>query len=300
MRSVLPFLALPLLAVSPCNAQPREIHYTTPAMARVVIDSNRPYRRATVTGVGDVELTLDVYHATTRPDSGLPPLLVFVHGGLVEGTRPLAKDWPSYRSWGRAAAANGMTGVVLNHRMNTSDNADSAASDLVEALKHLRTNAAALGVDANRICVAFYSAGGPMASVLLRGQQAGIRCVLLFYPFLDVEHLRSPTAFRPAASAARLRAMAFWSPRFYLSRGPAGLPPIFLARAGRDAIPRLNASIDRFVDVALASNVQLDLYTHPTGEHGFDVVNRDDRTREIIVQALRFAQRHLGMAVQAH
>ena len=68
--------------------------------------------------------------------------------------------WPSYQSWGRLAAASGMVGVVFNPRMSTADN------------------------------VAFYSAGGPLSSVVLRDPKPSVRCVVLYYPYLDLEHMR--------------------------------------------------------------------------------------------------------------
>ena len=71
----------------------------------------------------------------------------------------------------------------------------------------------------------------------------------------------------------------------------AGLP-IFIARAGLDQ-PMINETIDLFVQEALAGNVVLDVMNHPSGRHGFDILDDDDRSREIIARAVAFAQAHV-------
>ena len=73
-------------------------------------------------------------------------------------------------------------------------------------------------------------------------------------------------------------------------------PPLFLARAGRDAIPTLNARLDAFVGSAIAANAPITIVNHPTGAHGFDVANDDERSREIIRAALEFMKAHLNLA----
>jgi hypothetical protein len=68
---------------------------------------------------------------------------------------------------------------------------------------------------------------------------------------------------------------------------------MFVARAGQDQIPGVNDSIDRFVAAAIASNAPITLMNHPTGEHGFDNQNDDNRSHEIIQSALAFMHNHL-------
>ncbi len=42
-----------------------------------------------------------------------------------------------------------------------------------------------------------------------------------------------------------------------------------------------------------SGNAQLDLMNHPSGRHGFDSLDDDDRSREIIARAVAFAQVHV-------
>ena len=78
----------------------------------------------------------------------------------------------------------------------------------------------------------------------------------------------------------------------YLEAKPEALPPIFIARAGLDS-PRINESIDHFVQDAAARSVSVETMDHPQGQHGFDVLDDDDRTREIVVCTLEFVKEHV-------
>lgn len=282
-----------LLAALAATAQaqaPGPILLRVDGADRVEVTRNLAYKTTTVAGQPNQPLALDVYRALSgnRP----APFVVFVHGGLSPRQAPAAKDWPSYQSWGRATAASGMAAVILNHRMNTNDNVADAVADVRDAIAFVRSRAAAHGLDPERMCVAFFSAGGPIAGAFLREPPSYLRCLVLYYPYLDLEHLREQTPFRGPYPSATVDSLVWYSPRAALARG-AALPPILLARAGKDEIPYLNASVARFMADAVANNVSTDFVNHPVGLHGFDTRTDDARTRDIIAQTFAFMQRHL-------
>ena len=62
---------------------------------------------------------------------------------------------------------------------------------------------------------------------------------------------------------------------------------MLIARAGRD-MPQVNEPLKQFLDAALAYDVNLELLNHPAGEHAFDIVTDDARTRQIIGRTLAF------------
>jgi acetyl esterase/lipase len=259
--------------------------YELPGMRQVTVRRDIPY--------GSHGLTMDVY--APPGVAARRPALIFVHGGLVArqpGPRPT--EWPTYRSWGRLVGAAGLVGVVFNHRLTTDENVSEGAADVLAALSHVRSNAAAFGVDADRLCVAVFSAGGPLASVVMRERMRHVRCLVLFYPFLDLEHMRSQSPFRPAHPAAHVDSLVpRYSPAHLLGVVPDSLPPIFLAMAGQDQIPRLNESIERFMHAAVEHRVHIDFALHRHGVHGFDQRNPDARTAEILERVLSFVRRHL-------
>jgi hypothetical protein len=69
--------------------------------------------------------------------------------------------------------------------------------------------------------------------------------------------------------------------------------PLFIARAGRDEMPGLNATIDRFVPAAIARAMSITLANHPTGPHSFDLLDDSPTTRAIVRQILAFLTIHL-------
>ena len=272
---------------------PDAIYYELPGMANVTVTSDVTYRTVNESG-RNVALTMDVYRPPTARTGQRFPALIFVHGGLTLDQPRTAKDWGIYQSWGRVAAASGLVGVTFNHRMTTNDNVDIASGDLRAAIDLVRRNAAQWNVDPDRLCLAFYSAGGPLSSGPLRERPPYLKCVVLYYPFLDLEHLRTQTQFRPAYSSTHVDSLLGYSPAAVIRRDPATVPPIFLAMAGQDAIPRLNESVERFLTAAVRAHLTIDFYLHPVGEHGFDRRNRDPRTRAIIEATLAFVHRYTG------
>ena len=125
-----------------------------------------------------------------------------------------------------------------------------------------------------------------MLSLAMRGDTPYVRCVVGFYAFMDIQQ----SDYRKTETAETIKA---FSPITYL-QDPGKIPPIFIARAGRDEVPTMDDSIDRFVREALVRNIALTFMNHPQGVHGFDNQNDDERSREIIRSAIAFMHTHLG------
>lgn len=261
----------------------KPVVYGVPGMERVAVKSNLKY-----TAADNPHLLMDVYTPPGLAKGERRPAVLFIHGSA--GAEARAKDWGIYVSWGRLAAASGMVGVTFTHRLGyPKPLLNDAASDVEAAVAYVRANADALGVDKDRICLAAYSGGGPLLSAALRERPPYVRCLVSFYAFLDVR--QSPT-HTPHESAGTLER---FSPAAQLGGGAGASAPLFVARAGLDAIPTLNDSIDRFVREAVAKNAALTVYNHPRGVHGFDNQTPDARSREIVRAALDFMRTHLGL-----
>jgi acetyl esterase/lipase len=251
---------------------------TVPGMDRVRVRPNLVYEE-----VGGTKMHADVY---LPPDDGKgtrPPVVVFQAGG-AENT----KDWAAYTSISRLFAASGFAAVAFNHRLRYPQRRYAeGAEDLRNLLELLRRDGPSLGLDGTRVAIATFSGGGPMLAPLLRDRPPSVRALAGFYAFLDTEHVKLEEA-----EITKQTARAF-SPLAAIESG-AQPPPLFVARAGRDAIPGVNVSIDRFVAKALERNLTLTVVNHPAGAHGFDHKDADARTREILEMALAFFRAHLG------
>nr|AQQ74477.1 hypothetical protein [uncultured bacterium] len=151
----------------------------------------------------------------------------------------------------------------------------------------MRSNAARFQVDSDRICLAAYSAGGPLMTLGYDAKRPYVRCLIAFYAFLDIQQ---SALHRDNEPAERVRA---YSPIEHLGEPRANAIPMFIARAGRDEIPTMNDSIDRFIARAIWENANVVVWNHPQGVHGFDNQNDDARSREIIAAALAFMKEHL-------
>lgn len=239
--------------------------------------------------VGQTRLLADFYLPRPRPRDAVFPAVILIHGGVGEvPVKP--KDWGAYVSWGELIAASGMVGIPFNHRLGFPEpHFDEAFSDLADLIAFVRENAEYFHVDKDRICLAAYSAGGPLLSAAMRERRPYIRCLVSYYNFLDLQ--KHPRVFE-YASMEKLKEI---SPITYVERDNPNIPPMLIARAGRDEIPDLNDSIDRFIQAAIAHNAAVTIANHPTAPHGFDTRTPDARTREILKQTLDFLKWHLGL-----
>ena len=108
---------------------------------------------------GSMDLTLDVY----QPPAGVTPKrMAIIHlfgGGFFAGN----KNAGYIVNDARALGARGYTNVSANYRLQTQGSWPAQIHDVKAAIRWTRANAARLGIDANRIAVAGYSAGGMLA-----------------------------------------------------------------------------------------------------------------------------------------
>jgi acetyl esterase/lipase len=251
----------------------RPIVLSVPGMERVVVHSNLTY-----TQVDDPLVRMDVYVPADVQADERRPIVMLIHGG-VPASLPV-KDMGAYRSWGRLIAAQGMVAVTFTHRLRWPiSQLNEPAADVRAAIDFARANASKFNANPDRMCIAAYSAGGPLLTVTLQDERRYVRCQLAIYPLVDVQGFGVTDEPKFALET-------------YIER--PSFPPLFLARAGRDAIPTLNERLDAFIGSAIAANAPITLVNHPTGEHGFDVANDDERSREIIRAALEFMKAHLN------
>jgi acetyl esterase/lipase len=236
---------------------------------------------------GDRTLKLDVYRPASRGHAN--PVVFLVNGDAPEEIIATAKDWGVFRSYGEHLAARGIVGVPFNHRSSNRMEPTDVAKDVRAAIAFVRGEADALGVDADRVGIWVFSAGGPFGlAPFLQRRPDWLRCAAGFYTIWDLGPLR---ASLPSATDESTRR---WSCLTALDADTPDLPPLLLMRAGRDSA-RLLEGTDTFVRRARQRGVDLTVLEHPTGRHGFDTLDDDDRSREIIHEALEFFARHLSL-----
>jgi acetyl esterase/lipase len=234
---------------------------------------------------GDRVLKLDVYRpASSRVTS---PVVFLVNGDAPEEIIATAKDWGVFRSYGEHLAARGIVGVPFNHRSANRLAPTEVAADVQAAIGFVRGRGVDLRIDVDRVGVWVFSAAGPfgLAPLLLRRPE-WLRCVAGFYTIWDLAPLRASLPWATDESVRR------WSCVTALDAEHSDLPPLLVARAGRDHAALLEGT-DTFVRKAQERGVDLTVVDHPTGQHGFDTRDDNERSREVIRETLEFFVRHL-------
>jgi dienelactone hydrolase len=203
------------------------------------------------------------------------PAVVFVHGGPVrDTTSPTPRDWPSLVGYGRAVAARGAVGVVLDHRLRDLSDYGPSAQDLADAVETVRAHPR---VDGDRIALWFLSGGSCLAAGWLDAAPDRLRCIAFSYPLLaDAPGLPVDARFRPVAALAGWRGV-----------------PIVLTSVGLER-PHVAATVDQFLAAAGERRVDVRVITVPNGHHAFDCLDDTDESREAIVEAIDAVLGYLG------
>ncbi len=254
------------------NPFTRSVVLRIPAAEAVHVTRDQPW--------GDAGRMLDLYRAPGA--AGPLPAVVLVTGFPDPGFRNIAgcafKDTAPFRSWARLLAASGLAAVTY---VNVDPGADAPA-----LLTHLQENAGALGIDPARCGLWACSGHVPTALGMLgRTAPPRLRCAALCYGYmLDLE---GSTEVTDAS-----RQFRFAVPDVAADRIPPDVP-LLIARAGADATPGVNRSIDRFARYAESRALPVEIVEHPTGPHAFDVLEDSDASRAVIERVVGFLRKHL-------
>ncbi|MEV0981673.1 alpha/beta fold hydrolase [Streptomyces sp. NPDC049915] len=203
------------------------------------------------------------------PDADGPrPAVVFVHGGPVPaGSRPTPREWPTMVGHARLAAAEGMVGVTLDHRLHDVGE-ERAAADVTAAVDVVRADPR---VDADRIALWFFSGGGLLTAPWLAAPPSWLRCLAASYPILAPLPSWGLTdaRFQPVPAVAQ-----------------AGALPLVLVRAGLET-PEIAATVEEFVAAAKDCGAALELIDVPGGHHGFETLDPPEEIRPALRHAMR-------------
>lgn len=223
------------------------------------------------------DLPMDVYYPSSQPGRA-PVVLVALAYPDPEGR---LRTYGPVTSWARLVAASGMAAVLYG--------GEAPEEDVHAALQHVRANADALGLDADR--VGLFAASGNVTvglSALMRDRR--LACAALLYGY-TMDPVGSTAVADMGRQAGFVNACAGRS----VDDLPEDVPMLFV-RAGHDRFPGLNDALDALIVKALVHNLPIWLINHATGGHGFDLEEDTAASRGIIQQVLAFLRLHLDPA----
>jgi acetyl esterase/lipase len=221
---------------------------------------------------GDMDMTLDVYHP---PEGVTPKRMAIIHlfgGGFFAGN----KNAGYIINDAKALGNRGYTSVSANYRLQTQAKWPAQIHDVKAAIRWTRANAAKIGVDADKIVVAGYSAGGMLAllaagtndkpefegTVGTPGVSSKVNACIGVYP---LESAQIATGLFPEGQATPEN-IAAASPTTYI--GSSFAPTIFIHGEADTTVP-VSSSIDFFTKLK-AANVASALTVIQGAAHAFD------------------------------
>ncbi|MBL4886501.1 MAG: alpha/beta hydrolase fold domain-containing protein [Planctomycetaceae bacterium] len=227
--------------------------------------------------VGDVELSLYIYHPATHPADELKPAIVFFFGGGWAGGTP--KQFIPHCEY---LASRGMVAVTADYRVKNKHGVwpQSCIADAKSAIRYLRKNAKRLGIDPNRIAAGGGSAGGHLAAATgtisefdepTEDLQISSKpnAMVLFNPALMLAELDGsdllPESFEMKVAEKINIAATRLSPVHHVSKH---LPPTIIFHGQADEeVPYASSKLFHEKLVALKCNSQM--RSHAGQAHGF-------------------------------
>ena len=227
--------------------------------------------------VGGQELNLDLYkpsssHAGPRQRPGV----LIIHGGSWQ-----SGDNGDVATLNRYLAGQGYLVAAMNYRLAPQHKFPAALEDVRQAIGYLKTHAADLGLDANRLVLLGRSAGGQLAMLAAYSPvDPAIRGAIAFYAPPDLRFSYSFPA-NPAVLDSRGMLKAYLGsdpdqmPNTYLEASPfyfvgSATPPTLLIHGVRDEMVAL-AQSERLAARLVSNGRRQFLLAMPWATHGCDL-----------------------------
>lgn len=239
--------------------------------------------------VDGMHLKMDVYYPANLQSTSRYPAVILVHGDGPAELLKDAKEWGNFVSLGQLLAAVGVVAITFNHRATDGwTKLEEVASDIDDLVQFVGEQAESLQVEKDALCLWAFSAGAPFGlRTALRNAPTSIRSIVSYYGLLDIQPMRPIVPATVTDSVLREL-----SPICYLENDAQSITPLFIVRAGLDR-PDLNGITDNFITKAFTHNASITAVNHALGHHSFDILDDNERSREIIRQTLDFVRTHL-------
>jgi acetyl esterase/lipase len=266
-------------------------------------------------------LKLDLYYA--RENKTPKPAILWLHGGgwALGNPRGGSSLWGEWDQVLARLSARGYVTVGVSYRLSGEARFPAAIQDIKAAIRWLRANSAAYGIDPKRIAVWGSSAGGHLAA--LTGTSCGVRelegqggnadqpscvqAVVDWYGPTDFSLLDSQAAANsrirhndPGSPESRFLGCELMkcAPTLVQSANPIAYvsaedPPFLIMHGDADtAVPLKQSQI--LYDALRTKGVSVDLEVTPGVNHGFDGAS-SSQAKSILSKVFAFFDKTLGV-----
>jgi acetyl esterase len=244
-----------------------------------------PSRLIVYKKVGGRELCLHVFEPKGFKRTDRRPCFLTIHGGGWGGGGP-RRQYPFAAHF----AGLGLVGISIEYRLLKSASGVTVfdcVKDGRSAVRYVRSHAAELGIDPQKIIASGCSAGGHIAvgtALFDTFDEAGEanggsprpNALVLYYPVIDT----SPDGYGSAKIGKGWREL---SP---LHQVRPGLPPTVIFQGTSDTVTPLRCA-QAFHEAMLANSNHCELILRPGGEHGY-LIRQPDLYKEALRQTEAF------------
>ena len=223
--------------------------------------------------IGERKLTVNFdYPPDWKPPDKRPAVVFFFGGGWTSGTPAQFKPQAEY------FAKRGLVCARADYRLRARDGVtpDKCVEDAISAMRWVRSHAAELGIDPNRIVAAGGSAGGHLAACTFFVEQTNAtegdksvspqpNAMILYNPVLDLFAVRAEPAVRKGGYFAGVddATLKRISPALYFHKE---MPPTLILDGTKDW---LNPQLRDFVAKGKSLGAPVEAWYAEDQPHGF-------------------------------
>lgn len=230
-------------------------------------------------------LWIDIFYPRAKPKG----IVLFAHGGgWISGYR----RQPNNLSWYRFLVSNGFIVAAIDYSRGYKAKIDQLIEELSRALTFLDENRQKLDLPKARISLLGLSAGGHLALLTASKMHRLVKSVVAYYAPCDLRDiLNSPSLFARIALFTTLKRfpvkssqLASYSP---INVVHSQMPPVLLVHGKKDSVVPYDSSVKLYRKLKKLG-CRVWFLNHPEGDHGFEFVLRDERTKEILMKTVEF------------
>ncbi|WP_075666359.1 S9 family peptidase [Thermosipho sp. 1063] len=226
-------------------------------------------------------LWLDLYYPKIETNN----VVLFAHGGgWISGYR----RQPNNVSWYRYLVSKGFIVATIDYRYGYLNEIDVLVEDIFDAYRFIKNM-----FPLSKVSLMGLSAGGHLALYFGLKYKPSVENIVSYYTPCDLLDIwKSSSLFARFAVSTTLKRLPVKSKDVYIKYSPItyvnkDAPPILLVHGLKDSVVPYFSSVKMYKKLREKGN-NAKLLLHPFGDHGFEFVLKDEKTKDILEETIKF------------